>query len=262
MQPAVKRKEAVPPFAAAPTLERHPRMRMGQAIAVYVWQYPLRLAHWGLVISIGFLAFTGYYIHNPFIVGQTSTKFLMGYFRFAHEAFAMAFIAFFLIRIYLFGAGDRWVRLGAMAPTSIARWREAIEVMKFYAFMRRTPVSKIGHNAMAAMSYLGIYALMFVEIVTGLVMFNWLAHNPILTPLLGWIPLFIGIQEIRLIHYCLMYVFIAFGVLHVHLCLLVSSAEKRGLMDSIFTGYKIIPVDELEDDDREAIMASKSHRVR
>ena len=27
--------------------------------------------HWGLVISIGVLSFTGYYIHNPFIVGQT-----------------------------------------------------------------------------------------------------------------------------------------------------------------------------------------------
>ena len=28
-------------------------MRMGPAIAVYVWQYPLRLVHWGIVISIG-----------------------------------------------------------------------------------------------------------------------------------------------------------------------------------------------------------------
>jgi hypothetical protein len=38
--------------------------------------------------------------------------------------------------------------------------------------------------------------------------------------------------------------------------------EKRGLMDSIFTGYKNIPVDELEEDDREAIEASEDHRVR
>lgn len=33
-----------------------------------------------------------------------------------------------------------------------------------------------------------------------------------------------------------MFVFIAFGIFHVHLCLIVSSAEKRGLIDSIFTG--------------------------
>ncbi len=35
---------------------------------VYVWQYPLRLVHWGIVISIAVLSVTGYYIHDPFIV--------------------------------------------------------------------------------------------------------------------------------------------------------------------------------------------------
>jgi hypothetical protein len=92
-------------------------------------------------------------------------------------------------------------------------------------------------------------------------MFNWLRHSPILTPLIGWIPRMINIQNLRLIHYCLMFVFIAFGILHVHLCLVVSSAEKRGLLDSIFTGYKIIPVNELDEDDHEAIKASQGKRV-
>jgi len=241
--------------------DRHPRHRFGPTIAVYVWQYPLRLVHWGLVISIAALSFTGYYIHNPFIVGQTKTPFLMGQFRFAHEAFAMAFIAFFLIRMYLFVAGDRWVRFSALAPNSVKKWKEMIEVMKFYAFIRREPVAKVGHNPMAAMSYLGIYTMALVEIVTGLVMFNWLGHFKILTPFVGWIPRLIHIQNIRLIHFCLMFVFIAFGILHVHLCLIVSSAEKRGLLDSIFTGYKIVPVDELEEDDREAIAESRGQRV-
>jgi predicted transcriptional regulator of viral defense system len=71
----------------------------------------------------------------------------------------------------------------------------------------------------------------------------------------------VNIQNLRLIHYCLMFVFIAFGILHVHLCMVVSAAEKRGLLDSIFTGYKIIPVDELEEDDHEAIKASQGKRV-
>jgi len=71
----------------------------------------------------------------------------------------------------------------------------------------------------------------------------------------------INIANIRLIHYCMMFVFIAFGILHVHLCLIVSRAEKRGLFDSIFTGYKIIPVDELEEDDHEAIQAAQGKRV-
>jgi Ni/Fe-hydrogenase 1 B-type cytochrome subunit len=251
----------MPTTLKSPAIDRHPRMRVGQAIAVYVWQYPLRLVHWGLVLSIAALAFTGYYIQNPFIVGQQSTRFMMGWFRFVHECFGMVFIAMFLLRLYLFFAGDRWVRWQEMVPLKKAQWKEMIQVMKFYAFMRPTPVSKVGHNAMAAASYIGIYTLVLVEIVTGLVMYNWLAHVAFLTFFLGWVPRLVSIQNIRLIHFCLMFVFIAFGILHVHLCLIVSSAEKRGLMDSIFTGYKIIPVDELEEDDRKAIEAAQHKRV-
>ena len=248
-------------IARGHTLDHHPRMRIGPAVAVYVWQYPLRLVHWGLVICIGVLSFTGYYIHNPFIVGQTNSQFLMGWFRFAHEAFGMAFIAVFLLRFYLFFAGDRWTQWRAMVPLRKEQWKEMLEVMKFYAFIRPTPVSKVGHNAIAAFSYIGIYSLVLVEIITGLVMFNWLRHSPILTPLVGWIPRFVNIQDIRLIHFGLMFVFIAFGIFHVHLCLIVSSAEKRGLMDSIFTGYKIIPVDELNEDDRSVIAAAQGKNV-
>ena len=78
---------------------RHPVIPLGETAAVYVWQYPLRLVHWGLVMSIGALAFTGYYIHDPFIVGQLNRPFLMGWFRFTHEAFGMLFAALVLLRL-------------------------------------------------------------------------------------------------------------------------------------------------------------------
>ena len=247
--------------AAAKGIGRHDRMRVGTAIAVYVWQYPLRLVHWGLVISIFAMSITGYYIHDPFIVGQTKTPFLMGSFRFVHEAFGMAFISFFLLRFYLLFAGDRWVRWRALVPLKKAQWREMVQMLRFYFFLRPTPIAKVGHNAMAAVSYLIFYGLVFVEILTGLAMFNWLAQSAFLGPLVGWVPRVFGVQRMRLIHFLLMYVFIAFGIFHVHICLLVSRTERRGLMDSIFTGYKIIPVDELEEDDRKAILSAKGSRV-
>ena len=113
----------------------------------------------------------------------------------------MTFIAFFLLRIYLFFAGDRWVALESHVSLRKAQWKEMIEVMKFYVFIRPTPVSKVGHNALAAASYIGMYTLVFVEIVTGLVMYNWLRHSAILQLLVGWIPRLVSIQNIRLIHY-------------------------------------------------------------
>lgn len=231
---------------------RHPEINVGPVTALYVWQYPLRLFHWGLVISIAVLSFTGYYIHSPFIVGQVQYPFMMGWFRFVHESFGMIFIALFLMRIYLFFAGNRWVRWRQYVPLSAAQFKEMWEVTKFYAFIRPTPISKIGHNAMAAFSYLGIYTAVLVEIVTGLVMFNWLRHSAILTPLIGWVPRLIALPNLRLIHFFLMFVFIAFGVFHVHLAMLISREEKRGLMDSIFIGYKVIPTAELEEEEKKA----------
>src|SRR5579863_1984880 len=96
---------AAKPVKPHVTIDHHPRLRVGPTIAVYVWQYPLRLVHWGLVICIGVLAFTGYYIHDPFIVGQIKWPFLMGWFRFVHESFGMIFAALWMTRMYLFFQG-------------------------------------------------------------------------------------------------------------------------------------------------------------
>src|ERR1700751_3260234 len=84
----------------------HPAGDLGRTVSVYVWQYPLRLVHWGIVISIAALSFTGYYIHSPFIIGQVKWPFLMGWFRFVHEAFGMLFAALLLLRLYLFLRGN------------------------------------------------------------------------------------------------------------------------------------------------------------
>jgi Ni/Fe-hydrogenase 1 B-type cytochrome subunit len=227
----------------------HPDVPMGRAVGVYVWQYPLRLVHWGIVLSIAVLSVTGYYIHDPYIVGQVNHPFLMGEFRFVHECFAMFFIALFLLRMYLFFAGNRWVRWRNYVPYRKEQFLEMVQMAKFYLFVRPKPVSKIGHNAMAALSYAGLYGMVFIEIVTGLVMYNWLRHSAFLGFFLNWIPGMINIGNIRLIHFLLTWVFIAFGILHVHLAMLVSREEKKGLMDSIFIGYKVIPEEDLKEDE-------------
>lgn len=230
--------------------QHHPRVAEGRMIGLYVWQYPLRLVHWGIVICIGVLSFTGYYIHDPFIIGQIKWPFLMGTFRFVHETFGMIFIALFLTRMYLFFEGNRWEGWRRYLPLRAEQWKEMVNVAKFYLFIIPKPVSKIGHNALAALSYCFLYLLVFLEIVTGLVMYNWIDHNAVVAPLVGWIPHFFNIQNVRLLHFLLMWVFISFGILHVHLAMLISREEKHGLMDSIFIGYKVVPVEDIEKDDQ------------
>jgi Ni/Fe-hydrogenase 1 B-type cytochrome subunit len=236
---------------------RHPVERIGPVTAVYVWQYPLRLIHWGLVLSLAALSFTGYYIQNPFIVGQLNRPFFMGWFRFVHESFAMLLIALLLLRVYLFFQGNRWVQWRSYVPRRKEHFIEMLNMAKFYLFMRPEPVSKIGHNRLAALSYISMYSLAFVEIVTGLTLFNVLRHGAVLDFFVGWIPSVISLPTLRLIHFFLMYVFAAFTILHIHLSMLVSRQEKKGLMDSIFIGYKVIPVKELEEEEVQAQKARK-----
>jgi len=239
---------------------RHPLEPIGSTVGVYVWQYPLRLFHWGMVISIAALSFTGYYIHDPFIIGQVKYPFLMGWFRFVHELFGMIFLALFIMRIALFFQGNTWVGWRRYVPLKAAQWKEMVNVAKFYLFINPRPVSKIGHNAMAAFSYVGMYFLILVEIITGLVLYNNLRHSTFLKYLVGWVQGLVNVQNLRLIHFCLMFVFIAFAVFHIHLSILVSRAEKRGLMDSIFIGWKVIPADEVEKETKETELAQGTAR--
>lgn len=233
----------------------HPLQPVGPVVAVYVWQYPLRLVHWGTIISLVILTITGYYIHNPYVIGQVKYPFMMGWIRFVHEAFAFFFAAMLAIRLYLFFKGSYFERWPRYVPYTKEQFAEMIQVSRFYMFLRPTPVSKVGHNAMAAFSYIGFYGLMAIEVITGLVMYNWLRHSPILTPLVGWIPRVVNIQTLREIHFFLMYVFAAFGIFHVHLCMLISRTEKRGLIDSMFVGYKTVPVHEMEEEEKHAALA-------
>ena len=88
-------------------------------------------------------------------------------------------------------------------PFRAAQWKEMWGVMKFYAFIRPTPISKIGHNAITAFSYLGIHTMALVEIVTGLVMYDWLRQSTVLHPFVGWIPRLVSFPNLRLIRFLL-----------------------------------------------------------
>jgi hypothetical protein len=68
----------------------------------------------------------------------------------------------------------------------------------------------------------------------------------------GWIPRIVSIPNLRLIHFFLMFVFIASAFFTCICGMLISREEKRGLMDTIFIGYKVILKAELEEDDAKA----------
>jgi Ni/Fe-hydrogenase 1 B-type cytochrome subunit len=218
-------------------------------VRVYVWELPVRVSHWFIFLLVVVLSFTGYYIHNPFIVAKSSTTFLMATIRFIHEVAGFVFISAFLLRLYWFFKGNNWSNWRAFVPIHRRQWRGMGRMVEYYTFLRKDPVHKVGHNALAAVTYLFMFTLMLIEIITGLTMFTQVRGKWALGWLFSWIPGVIDIQHIRLTHFCIMFAFFAFVIHHVYSAVLVSWEERNGLIESIFTGYKFVPKAELEEEE-------------
>jgi Ni/Fe-hydrogenase 1 B-type cytochrome subunit len=228
--------------------EAHRPYPAADPVRTYVWELPVRASHWLIVVSIAVLSFTGYYMHDPFIVAKSGTTFLMAEMRFIHFIAASIFICAFGLRMYWFFVGNHWSSWQSFWPIRKRQWRGMGNMVAYYSFLRKDLVHHVGHNALAAVTYLLIFTLMLIEIVTGLTLYTHVRGSWAFAWLFRWIPGVIDIQYLRLMHFCIMFAFFAFVIHHVYSAVLVSWEERNGLIESIFTGYKFIPRTELEED--------------
>jgi Ni/Fe-hydrogenase 1 B-type cytochrome subunit len=212
--------------------------------AVYVWQLPVRLTHWIIALSIVVLAVTGIYVGTPFLLapGPAGERFVMGWMKAVHSWAAYAFIAAVLARVIWMFTGNRWASWRELLPFERERRRGLGPTFAFYTLLRRRPPHDVGHNPLAGATYAVVFLLYFVQIATGLVLravsagvgspVRWFAF---LTPVFG------GLQTARWIHHLVMWLLIGFAVHHVQSALLMSRAQRNGIFDSIFSGYKFLP---------------------
>lgn len=217
-----------------------------EIVRVYVWELPVRVAHWTIAIAVAVLSFTGYYIHNPFITAHGDAAYLMGTVRYIHLISAFIFMAAFLLRLYWFLVGNQWSRIGQFMPLTNERRAGLRGMLQYYGFLRWSPISEIGHNALAGSAYCGIFFLIAAEILTGLALFYQTSGLPFLGFLIGWLPRIIDIQYLRAFHFFGMFAFGIFVIHHVYSAVLISWEEKSGLMESIFTGNKFVSREMLE----------------
>jgi Ni/Fe-hydrogenase 1 B-type cytochrome subunit len=212
-------------------------------VRVYVWQWPVRIVHWVIFLSIGVLSFTGYYLYDPFIISRGHGAFLMGTVRFIHEVSGFVFLAAFLVRAYWFFKGNRWARWRQFLLIGREQWRGALNMLRYYLFLRREPESRVGHNPLAGATYTVVYTLVVIEILTGLALFNHALHSSVLGFFIGWLPWLISVQYLREIHFFVMFIFWAFFIHHIYSAWLMGIEERSGLVGSIFSGYKVLPAD-------------------
>jgi Ni/Fe-hydrogenase 1 B-type cytochrome subunit len=220
-----------------------------EIVRVYVWEIPVRVAHWLIALSIVVLSATGLYIGHPFISvpGEARQHFVMGWAKTIHGYTAYVFIASVVARIIWMFSGNKYAHWDKFIPVRPERRKGIWRTLKFYLFAMRKPPGFIGHNPLAGLTYTLVFALYFVAIVTGLMLRSASAEvgSPIryfatLVPMLG------GLQIARWIHHATMWLLLGFAVHHVYSSVLMSTIEANATVESIFSGYKFVPREDLE----------------
>jgi Ni/Fe-hydrogenase 1 B-type cytochrome subunit len=209
--------------------------------SIYVFELPVRLVHWTVVVCLIVLSLTGLYIEHPIRTGgavPARPGFTFGEVRFIHEVTAFVFIAAVLFRIYWAFAGNEYAHWKALLPVTKEQRRDLRETVRFYSYRRRGPVRLNGHNPLAGLAYVALYFLFMISILTGLGLYAWLLRRPPWTSLFGWTYGVVPVPMLRLVHFLLLFFFAGFAVHHVYSAVLFDIEEHNGEMSSIFTGYK------------------------
>ncbi|MDH3402189.1 MAG: Ni/Fe-hydrogenase, b-type cytochrome subunit [Acidobacteriota bacterium] len=215
---------------------------------VYVWESPVRICHWLIAGSIWVLSITGLYMGNPMLTapGAASEHFLMGTAKLIHFYAAIVFTLSVLTRVVWMFIGNRYAAWDKFVPARAIRRKGLGPTLRYYLFALRLPPGFVGHNPLAGLFYTLVFVLYGVQIATGLGMYAASAHveSP-LRVFTFFLPLFGGLQTAHWIHHVVMWLLWMFIVHHVYSAVLMSQVEENATVESIFSGHKFVPREDL-----------------
>lgn len=217
-----------------------------QRLRVYAWEFPVRLTHWLNVLSILAFSVSGFYIGAPFLHAYATEQYLMGWMRFIHFTAGYVFLMSVIVRLYWSFMGNKHANWRVFFPFTAERWKDLVGAAKFYLFLTRKPPYAVGHTALAGLTYFFIFLIFLFQIASGFALYSVNHSGLVWTLLGGWITGVLHLQTIRLLHHLSMYLLLAFAMVHVYIAWWLDTAERNGLMGSIFGGYKFVSGKEWE----------------
>lgn len=205
----------------------------------YVWEVPVRISHWVNFLAIIILSVTGFFIGSPQTLTVDPSGYYMGTIRFTHTTTAYIFTISVFARIVWAFMGNRYANWRQFVP-----WyqnegrRNMLRTLRYYFFIDRHPPNVVGHNALAGATYLLVFILYLVMIVTGFSLYSQSAPRGIFQQWFGWVFTLFTNQGMRLTHHMGMWLLIAFAIHHVYSAWLMDVKERGGIMSGMFGGYK------------------------
>jgi len=210
----------------------------------------LRWTHWLRAIAIFVLTATGFYLTYVFIAPESSDEpilFLNAKFRMWHEIAGFLLIAITLFKTYLFCV-DRISLKERVSFLDFISPKVWIAQLKYYLFIGEHPHLRGVYNPLQFIAYVGLYAMIFLICITGLILYVHCYQG-------GGIGLFLydymrpleamfgGLAMVREIHHIVMWGVLIFIPIHIYMAIFNSIMGKEGSIDAIISGYKFIKHD-------------------
>ncbi|MDD5806167.1 MAG: cytochrome b/b6 domain-containing protein [Eggerthellales bacterium] len=190
---------------------------------------PFKITHWINLVAMVVLIFTGFIIHYPFIPA------IMGVCRGMHifcgfvlfiNCMARVILAFIVKSAPTNGTRVQVLDYKTWLPQPDNK-HQGLAWIKYYLFLRKEMPLSAKLGVPQKISYLAIPLLIIIMFITGVAL--WI---PTSGPFTGLCILVGGVMNMRIIHYFLMFVFIAFFMLHAYL----ASIEGSALIKVMFFG--------------------------
>lgn len=221
---------------------------------VYVWELPVRVFHWVNFVTIIALTATGFIIGDPPALmsgAEATNQYWFGTVRFIHFVAAYIFTFNLLYRFIWGFVGNKYAHWKAFWPFTKERWHMLKCVLRVDILLQSPKeIDKyqmsIGHNPVAYVSYIFFFLLALFQIATGFALYADTSA--------WWFPeMFVWVKDVfggdagtRLAHHIAMWVMILFTIVHLYLVFYHDWLEGRGIVSSMFGGYKFIKKQRLE----------------
>lgn len=183
-------------------------------------EHPLepRIYHWVHLLAIIALAFTGLYIHWPFLPVAMVTM------RFIHFVAMYVLVFTLLIRLsYAFISRNRdWRKFGL----GWKQWKMIPGTLAYYLFLRRKLPEGAGeYNPLQRITYIVFVLLVIAQALTGFALYALTASY------LTWLTIFIGgLVKVRAWHFFITWLFIVLAGVHVYLSLFEDFSEFKYML--------------------------------
>lgn len=217
-------------------------------LSVFVFEWPIRVWHWIIVLLLIVLGVSGYLIASPLPSpsGEASASFVMGYIRFVHFTSGYLLAVAFLFRVYWAFVGNHHAREAFVVPVHRASWWDGLANMAaWYVFAMREPRKWVGHNPLAQISMFIFMLYLVFMIATGFALYgegkgagSWADR------LFGWvIPLFGQSQDVRTWHHLGLWALVIFATLHIYTAIREDIMSRQSMISTMISGERMFKDD-------------------